>query len=88
MQEDLTSLCKNSTFVLSTLAFTCVTFCTGALSWWGPVYIEKALLTLPVADRAVEASKVALIFGFVTMMSGIIGVPLGMYLSTKLKVSH
>jgi hypothetical protein len=30
--------------------------------------------------------RVALIFGFVTMMSGVIGVPLGMFLSTKLKV--
>ncbi len=32
--------------------------------------------------------RVALIFGFVTMMSGVIGVPLGMFLSTKLKVGH
>ena len=51
------------------------------------MYIEKALLTLPENERLVEASRVALIFGFVTMMSGIIGVPMGMYLSTKLKVS-
>jgi len=50
------------------------------------VYIEKALLTLPTEERLVEASRVSLIFGFVTMMSGIIGIPLGMYLSTKLKV--
>lgn len=86
--EDLASLCRNSTFLLSTLAFTCVTFCTGALSWWGPVYIEKALLTLPAHLRLVESGRVALIFGFVTMMSGVIGVPLGMYLSTKLKAKY
>ena len=57
VQEDLASLCRNATFLLSTLAFTCVTFCTGALSWWGPVYIEKALLTLPPSLRMVEPSR-------------------------------
>ena len=40
-KDDIVSLCKNKSFVLSTLAFTCVTFCTGALSWWGPKYIKN-----------------------------------------------
>ena len=51
LQEDLVSLGKNKTFMISTLAFTCVTFCTGALSWWGPVFIEKALYTVPEEHR-------------------------------------
>ncbi|XP_023332494.1 protein spinster [Eurytemora carolleeae] len=83
--EDLAGLGRNMTFVLSTLAFTCVTFCTGALSWWGPVFIEKAVLSVPPDQRILDPSKVAIVFGAVTMMSGIIGVPLGMFLSTKLK---
>lgn len=41
--EDLKSLSRNSSFVLSTLAFTCVAFCAGSLSWWGPKYIEAAV---------------------------------------------
>ena len=36
--------------------------------------------------RVIEPGKVAIVFGAITMMSGIIGVPLGMFLSTELKV--
>lgn len=86
--EDLSGLAKNKSFVYSTLAFTCVTFCTGALSWWGPVFIAKAIRTVPPDQRTIEPGKVPIIFGAVTMMSGIIGVPLGMFLSTKLKVRY
>jgi len=84
-QEDIISLVKNKSFVFSTLAFTCVTFCTGALSWWGPVYIVNGLKTMKEEDRGIHIDSVAITFGVVTMMSGIVGVPLGMVLSTKLK---
>jgi len=36
-------LLKNRSYVLSTLAFTCLTFCVGALSWWGPSFIENVI---------------------------------------------
>jgi len=84
-KEDLIDLMTNMTFVTSTLAFTCVTFCTGALSWWGPSYLEQALMTIPEDHRMMNKKDVSFVFGAVTMMSGIIGVPLGMFLSTKLK---
>ena len=29
--------------MLSTFAFTCLTYCTGALSWFGPLFVENAL---------------------------------------------
>lgn len=29
--------------MLSTFGFTCVTFVTGALAWWGPTYIFYGL---------------------------------------------
>lgn len=35
-------------FLFSTLGFTCVSFCTGALAWWGPKYIQDAILSLEV----------------------------------------
>jgi hypothetical protein len=41
--NDLWYLLKNKSYVLSTIAFTCLTFCTGALSWWGPLFLENAL---------------------------------------------
>jgi len=84
-QEDIISLAKNKSFVFSTLAFTCVTFCTGALSWWGPVYIVNGLKTMKEEDRGIPIDSVAITFGIITMMSGVVGVPLGMVLSTKLK---
>jgi len=86
--EDLANLAKNKSFVLSTLAFTCVTFCTGALSWWGPIYIQDGLRNLPEEARGMKVESVPFIFGVVTMMSGIVGVPLGMVLSTKLKARY
>jgi len=85
-KEDIVNLAKNKSFVFSTLAFTCVTFCTGALSWWGPAYISNGLKTMPEEHRSMDVDSVPFIFGAVTMMSGIVGVPLGMVLSTKLKV--
>jgi len=87
-KEDLISLAKNKSFVFSTLAFTCVTFVTGALSWWGPKFIEDGLQTLNEGDRGVEIKQVSFIFGVVMMMSGIVGVPLGMTLSTQLKSKY
>jgi len=87
-KEDIVSLAKNKSFVFSTLAFTCVTFCTGALSWWGPIYIQDGLRTMAKEERGIEVESVPFIFGAVTMMSGIIGVPLGMILSTKLKAKY
>jgi len=87
-KEDIVSLAKNKSFVFSTLAFTCVTFCTGALSWWGPVYIQNGLKTMKEEERSIDVDDVPFVFGVVTMMSGIVGVPLGMILSTKLKSKY
>lgn len=49
--EDLRSLATNKSFLFSTLGFTCVTFCTGALSWWGPKFLEDAIRSANVAKE-------------------------------------
>ena len=41
--DDLMYLLKNKSYMLSTAAFTCLTFCTGALSWFGPNFVMTAL---------------------------------------------
>merc|ERR1719150_3657976 len=87
-REDLGYLATNTSFILSTLGFTCVTFCTGALSWWGPIFIQRGLETQPEEERAMNPTSVPFVFGVVTMMSGVVGVPLGMILSTKLKAKY
>jgi len=87
-KEDLICLAKNKSYVFSTLAFTCVTFVTGALSWWAPNLLEDALKTLPEEERGMSIKNVSFIFGLVMMLSGIVGVPLGMTLSTQLKAKY
>ena len=87
-QEDLIDLAGNPTYILTTFGFTCVTFCTGALAWWGPLYIERGLKTLAEEERPLDPTSVPFIFGLVTMLSGIVGVPLGMLLSTKLRAVY
>ena len=81
-------MAKNKSYVFSTLAFTCVTFVTGALSWWAPKLLVDALKTMPEEERGMNKDNVAFIFGVVMMMSGIVGVPLGMTLSTQLKAKY
>jgi len=85
--EDLKHLFTNKSFMLSTLGFTCVAFCTGALSWWGPKFLETSILAMEEkAPRQINISSVAFVFGVMTMVAGIIGVPCGAILSTKLKI--
>jgi len=58
-------------FVFSTLGFTCVSFCTGALAWWGPKYIEDAIYSMELSDeeRPVSVGRLVsfhyLNFGFI-----------------------
>lgn len=87
-KDDLADLAGNPTYIFTTLGFTCVTFCTGALSWWGPIFIQRGLKTLAEDERPMQPSTVPFIFGLVTMLSGIVGVPLGMILSTKLRAIY
>jgi len=87
-KEDIICLANNKSFVFSTMGFTCVTFCLGALSWFGPDFIRSGLLTKKPEDREIHEDNVELIFGVVTMVSGIVGVPLGMVLSTHLKAKY
>ena len=55
--EDLRSLATNGSFVFSTLGFTCVTFCTGALSWWGPDFLQSAIRMKEDEVKELEADK-------------------------------
>uniref|UniRef100_A0A336KI24 CSON008585 protein n=1 Tax=Culicoides sonorensis TaxID=179676 RepID=A0A336KI24_CULSO len=80
--EDLKALIKNPSFMLSTGGFTCVAFVAGALSWWGPTYMYLGLKS-QIGNENLSLNEVSFNFGVVTMLSGILGVPLGSYLSQK-----
>ncbi|KAG5672595.1 hypothetical protein PVAND_002711 [Polypedilum vanderplanki] len=81
--EDVKDVCRNKSFMLSTAGFTCVAFVAGALAWFGPKFMHLGLQMQP-GNEHIQLSEVSFIFGAITMTAGIMGVPLGAYLSTKL----
>ncbi|XP_059048479.1 protein spinster-like isoform X2 [Achroia grisella] len=82
-RDDIRALVKNRSFMLSTLAFTCVAFVTGALAWWGPQFIYLGLTLQPDVDITIES--VSYKFGLVGMSAGAMGVPLGSALAQRLR---
>ncbi|XP_023306829.1 protein spinster isoform X4 [Lucilia cuprina] len=81
--EDVKYLMKNKSFMLSTAGFTCVAFVAGALAWWAPKFIFLGLKMQPGNENLIQ-NDVSFKFGAITMVAGIIGVPLGSILSQKM----
>ena len=82
--DDIKSLYRNRCFVLSTAALAAITFTVGALSWWGAKFIS--LGQSAQANAVLDDTKwVSTIFGLIGILSGTIGVPLGTYLSRRLR---
>ncbi|CAG0913531.1 unnamed protein product [Notodromas monacha] len=82
--QDIKALCKNASFMLSTVGFTCVAFVAGALAWWGPKFVALGMAAQGNTDVSRE-NDVAFKFGLITMISGILGVPLGAFIAQKLR---
>ncbi|XP_076269936.1 lysolipid transporter protein spinster isoform X2 [Rhynchophorus ferrugineus] len=80
--EDLKHIIKTKSFVLSTAGFTCVAFVAGALSWWGPNYMEMGSILQGNGDNS---DSISLRFGIVAMISGLLGVPAGSMLAQRLR---
>ncbi|KAH8285024.1 hypothetical protein KR054_004016 [Drosophila jambulina] len=80
-KQDIKALLKNRSFMLSTAGFTCVAFVAGALAWWGPSFIYLGLKMQPGNENLVQ-DDVAFKFGLITMVAGLLGVPLGSFMST------
>ncbi|XP_021696331.1 protein spinster isoform X1 [Aedes aegypti] len=81
-REDIKDIVRNPSFMLSTAGFTCVAFVAGALAWWGPKFIYLGLVSQP-GNENITLNEVSFNFGAITMATGIIGVPLGSYLSQR-----
>ncbi|KAL3273737.1 hypothetical protein HHI36_015165 [Cryptolaemus montrouzieri] len=82
--EDIKDIAKNRSFMFSTAGFTCVAFVAGALSWWGPKFIQMGL-ELQNGGSEIDTNSVSLNFGIVSMVSGLLGVPAGSYLAQRLR---
>ncbi|XP_052861389.1 protein spinster isoform X2 [Anopheles cruzii] len=80
--KDIKALVRNRSFMLSTGGFTCVAFVAGALAWWGPKFIHLGL-TSQAGNEHVTLNDVSYRFGIVAMTAGLIGVPLGSFLSRR-----
>eukprot|EP00094_Tigriopus_californicus_P007790 TCALIF_07502-PA protein Name:"Similar to spin Protein spinster (Drosophila melanogaster)" AED:0.16 eAED:0.16 QI:0/0.75/0.55/1/0.75/0.77/9/69/476 len=85
--QDLVYLIKNRSFILTTLGFTFLCFCTGSLSWWGPVFVEDAIKVREEygLETAIGVNDVAFIFGVIMCIAGVLGLCLGSGLSYKLR---
>ena len=86
--EDLSALASNKSYVLSTIAFTCVTFSAGALMWWGPNFAflgAKAECGSKACAAQVTQAGVSYKFGIVMTIAGLIGVPAGSYVSQAIR---
>ncbi|KAI5941037.1 Protein spinster3 [Manis javanica] len=86
--EDVRYLGKNWSFVWSTLGVTAMAFVTGALGFWAPKFLFEARvvhgLQLPCFQEPCN-NQDSLIFGALTVVTGIIGVILGAEASRRYK---
>ncbi|XP_065136733.1 protein spinster homolog 1 isoform X3 [Paramisgurnus dabryanus] len=86
--EDMKALCRNHSFVLSTFGFTAVAFVTGSLALWAPAFLFRAGVfngeKQPCFKDNCDDSG-SLIFGIITIVTGILGVASGVQASKKLR---
>uniref|UniRef100_A0A3B4ALP9 Major facilitator superfamily (MFS) profile domain-containing protein n=1 Tax=Periophthalmus magnuspinnatus TaxID=409849 RepID=A0A3B4ALP9_9GOBI len=83
-KEDIKYLLKNKSFVWSTLGVTAMAFLTGALAFWVPLFLSRAQVFQGVLQPCtVEPCQSidSLIFGAITVATGILGVGIGAGLS-------
>lgn len=70
---------------------TAVAFVAGAFGAWGPKYITLGLVTQQ-SDQTEESTailnRVSLIFGVITVISGLLGVIVGSIMGKKLRVKY
>jgi len=86
--SDIKALARNKSFFFSTVAFTCVCYCAGALMWWGPNFAFTGAKS--AAGNTADSDKITLAdisfkFGIVMTLSGLLGVPLGSYVSQMIR---
>eukprot|EP00092_Neocalanus_flemingeri_P005671 GFUD01006109.1.p1 GENE.GFUD01006109.1~~GFUD01006109.1.p1 ORF type:complete len:561 (+),score=117.93 GFUD01006109.1:69-1751(+) len=86
--SDIKSLMRNKSYVFSTIAFTCVTYCAGALMWWGPNFAfvgAKSACGNKANCGSITLENISFKFGIVMTLSGLLGVPAGSYISQMIR---
>lgn len=86
--EDIKYLLKNRSFVWSSFGVTAMAFVTGALAFWTPTFLSRAQVTQglrePCKVEPCDPSD-SFIFGAITVVTGIVGVFLGTFISKMLR---
>ncbi|XP_068386355.1 sphingosine-1-phosphate transporter SPNS2 [Eschrichtius robustus] len=78
--RDMKALIRNRSYVFSSLATSAVSFATGALGMWIPLYLHRAQVVQKAAETCSSppcAAKDSLIFGAITCFTGFLGVVTG-----------
>ncbi|XP_067393979.1 protein spinster homolog 3 [Emydura macquarii macquarii] len=86
--EDVISLIKNRSFIWSSLGVTAMAFMTGALGFWVPLFLSMAQLAHDLVPPCLQEpcnSSNSLIFGGITIVTGIVGVISGAGISRRCK---
>ncbi|XP_030318027.1 protein spinster homolog 3 isoform X2 [Calypte anna] len=86
--QDVASLAKNWSFVWSSLGLTAMAFVTGALGTWVPLFLYRAEVAQgtepPCLQESCNSSN-SLIFGGITIGTGILGVTAGAEAARRLR---
>ncbi|XP_063107072.1 uncharacterized protein LOC100729353 isoform X2 [Cavia porcellus] len=78
--RDMKALIRNRSYVFSSLATSAVSFATGALGMWIPLYLHRAQVVQKTAETCHSppcGAKDSLIFGAITCFTGFLGVVTG-----------
>ncbi|OWK59822.1 Protein spinster 2 [Lonchura striata] len=78
--RDMKALIRNRSYVFSSLATSAVSFATGALGMWIPLYLHRAQVVQKTAETCSSqpcGTKDSLIFGAITCFTGFLGVITG-----------
>ncbi|XP_075576240.1 sphingosine-1-phosphate transporter SPNS2-like [Pelecanus crispus] len=78
--RDMKALIRNRSYVFSSLATSAVSFATGALGMWIPLYLHRAQVVQKTAETCGSqpcSTKDSLIFGAITCFTGFLGVITG-----------
>ncbi|NXK55925.1 SPNS3 protein, partial [Chauna torquata] len=86
--QDVISLGKNWSFVWSSLGLTAMAFVTGALGLWVPMFLYRAQVVQGIVSPCLQKScnsSNSLIFGGITIGTGILGVIAGAEAARRLR---
>ncbi|NXP44316.1 SPNS3 protein, partial [Heliornis fulica] len=86
--QDVIALAKNWSFVWSSLGLTAMAFVTGALGMWVPLFLYRAQVVQSIVSPCLQEScnsSNSIIFGGITIGTGILGVVSGAEVARRLR---